>query len=965
MQATKFYSFWVAVLLTMIYSCSEKTQTADFYYLEYQGQDAVFEQVIDSAHQYFNPILSGFYSDPSICRVGNDYYLVTSTFSYYPGIPLFHSTDLVNWTQIGNVLDRRSQLAIKEGVRLSGGVYAPTIRYNPHNETFYMINTLVDVLGNFVVKTKNPMENNWSDPIGLHINGIDPDIFFDDDGKGYIVHNDEPPGQPEWNGHRAIWLREFDVEHDSIVGKKICIVDGGVDKKQQPVWIEAPHLYKMNGYYYLMCAEGGTSDQHSEVIFRADHVKGPYIPWENNPILTQRDLPADRANPITCAGHADLVQTPEGDWWAVFLACRPYEGNVFNTGRETFLLPVKWVDGFPVILDEGKEIPYMVDKPHLQPNEKSLKGNYTYREEFNGGKLPDNWLFLRTPPEQAWWKLQDGKLRLHSTEHTIYEVANPAFVGIRQAHLTFTAQTEIQFNPEKEGDIAGMVCYQKENHNFVFGKTIEDNTVKLVLNRAETTVARIAAIEISPELSKKIFALKINGDKSQYSFSYSFDKGKTWHILAEHVEAKNLSTEVAGGFTGTVIGLYTYKNPFADKTALKTFEKGAFETGQYRNLFAEAGYPQAEIDQKLHKLFEDVFSGENKVYFEVEDSLAYISDLKNNDVRTEGMSYGMMIAVQFDRKAIFDKLWRWSVKYMQHKGGDLKGYFAWHCRKNGERIDQGPASDGELYYITSLLFASNRWGNSGEINYLKEAQNILNCAFGKDGKGGIVNFIDTTHKLITFVPDGAGSAWTDPSYHVPAFYEVWAKWADDGRADFWLACAGSARAYLHQSVDAKTALNADQNNYDGSIMERSFYGRTFRNDAFRFDSWRVPLNIALDYSWSCKDKEWQQWYGKTFQNFLYLQGMKTYLDQYKTDGSKPDWILQAGGKTALRHAIGLQATAAAVSLVCDHPKSYEFIDQLWNLENKPFPDGYFDAYYDGLLQLFAFMHLSGNYRIIE
>ncbi|MDR3227042.1 MAG: family 43 glycosylhydrolase [Prevotellaceae bacterium] len=970
------FTFIIAFNVISCKKSNNNATEATFNYFEYKGCDSTFSTV-DTNNQFQNPILSGFYPDPSICRKDSDYYLVTSTFSYYPGIPIFHSNDLVNWTQIGNVLNRRSQLDIKEGVRLSGGVYAPTIRYNPHNETFYMINTLVDVLGNFVVKTKNPFENNWSDPIGLHINGIDPDIFFDDDGKGYIVHNDEPPAKPEWDGHRAIWLREFDVESDSIVGEKICIVDGGTDKAKHPIWIEAPHLYKINGYYYLMCAEGGTSIDHSEVIFRADNVKGPYISWKNNPILTQRDLPKDRKNPITCAGHADLVQTPEGDWWAVFLACRPYENNIFNTGRETFLLPVKWVDEYPVILEKEKEIPYIVDNPrHSVLNTESqtkaeggnplLKRNYTYREEFDGEKLPDNWLFVRTPEFLDHYSQKDGKLQLHSTEHTIYEIANPAFTGIRQAHLTFTAQTEFQFNPEQESDITGIVAYQNENHNFVFGKTIEDGVLKIVLNRAETTVARIADVEISKEFAKKPVTLKIIGNKGQYSFLYSFDNGKKWQTLAENIDAKNLSTEIAGGFTGTVIGLYTYKNPFDAKTALNPYEKGAFETQKYRNVFAEAGYPQAEIDEKLNNLFYQIFEGENKVYFEVDSTLAYISDIKNHDVRTEGMSYGMMIAVQFNRKDIFDKLWRWSVKYMQHHEGASKGYFAWSCKTDGTRNSQGAASDGELYYITSLIFASNLWGNDTGIDYLKEAQYILDCAFAKDGTGNIANFIDTTYKLITFVPDGAGSGWTDPSYHIPAFYEVWARWANDGRAEFWNACADSARAYLHKSVDSKTAINADQNNFDGSVLERIFpNGITYRNDAFRFDSWRVPMNIALDYSWSCKDKEWQQWYGKTFQNFLYSQGVKTFVDQYKMDGSKVDWILQAGNKRALRHGIGLQATAAAVSLVCEHPKSYEFITQLWNLENKPFADGYFDAYYDGLLQLFAFMHLSGNYRIIE
>ncbi|MDR1718453.1 MAG: glycoside hydrolase family 43 protein, partial [Prevotella sp.] len=343
MRTKDLYTCLAILILIIAFSRTGNSQTADFHYFQYKGQDACFAQAINDRNQYSNPVLSGFYPDPSICRKGSDYYLVTSTFSYYPGIPIFHSTDLVNWVQIGNVLNRPSQLQLKAGIRLSGGIYAPTIRYNKYNDTFYLITTCTDGIGNFIVKTKNPKENNWSEPVPLHFGGIDPDIFFDEDGKAYIVHNDEPDGKPEWDGHRSIWLRQFSVEGDSIFGEKKMIVDGGTDKAKHPVWIEAPHLYKINGYYYLLCAEGGTSVQHSEVVFRSESIFGPYIPWKNNPILTQRDLPENRKNPVTSAGHADLIQTAEGDWYAVFLACRPYEGNYYNTGRETFMLPVTWV----------------------------------------------------------------------------------------------------------------------------------------------------------------------------------------------------------------------------------------------------------------------------------------------------------------------------------------------------------------------------------------------------------------------------------------------------------------------------------------------------------------------------------------------------------------------------------------------------------------------------------------------
>ncbi|MBP5612239.1 MAG: glycoside hydrolase, partial [Bacteroidales bacterium] len=209
------------------------------------------------------------------------------------------------------------------------------------------------------------------------------------------------------------------------------------------------------------------------------------------------------------------------------------------------------------------------------------------------------------------------------------------------------------------------------------------------------------------------------------------------------------------------------------------------------------GYAEADIEARLKAVFDEVFRGPDKVYFEVGDDMAYISDIKNHDVRTEGMSYGLMIAVQFGEKDIFDRLWRWSKKYMQHKEGPLEGYFAWSLNTDGTHRAEGPASDGELYYVTALIFASNLWGNDGEINYLAEAQHILNASWNKDGTGNIYPFINKENHLITFTPDGGGTRYTDPSYHLPAFYEVWARWAGDGRADFWRQCAAASREYMH------------------------------------------------------------------------------------------------------------------------------------------------------------------------
>ena len=399
--------------------------------------------------------------------------------------------------------------------------------------------------------------------------------------------------------------------------------------------------------------------------------------------------------------------------------------------------------------------------------------------------------------------------------------------------------------------------------------------------------------------------------------------------------------------------------------AQSPWTKGAFETRQYRNVFVEMGYTPEQVEAKLKEVFHDVFEGPNKVYFEVEDSLGYVSDIKNHDARTEGMSYGMMIAVQMDRKDIFDRLWRWSRKYMQHQDGPSKGYFAWSCKTDGTRNSQGAASDGELYFITSLIFASNRWGDNTGINYKAEAQKILNCTMPRGEGRDEMFLVDPTTHLITFTPSGFGKGFTDPSYHIPAFYEVWAKWADDGRSELWIDCAAKSREFLHKAINPQTGLNPDMCSYDGQVMP-GFGGRRNPSANFRYDSWRVPMNIALDYEWSCADRQWQSQYGETIQNFFYSQGVNDFVDQYRIDGTLPEEneILQAGGFRKLRHSIGLVATLAAVSVTCSHEKSREFVDALWNAKHVPFDDGYFDAYYDGLLRLFAFMHLSGHYQII-
>lgn len=389
-------------------------------------------------------------------------------------------------------------------------------------------------------------------------------------------------------------------------------------------------------------------------------------------------------------------------------------------------------------------------------------------------------------------------------------------------------------------------------------------------------------------------------------------------------------------------------------------QKGTYYTGNYRNLFLEAGYSQAEIDAKVNQVYHDLFEGPDRIYFEVGDSMGYVSDLKNHDARTEGLSYGMMVAVQLDKKDVFDRIWRWSVKYSQHQSGPREAYFGWSINPETLKMNSpGSASDGELYFVTSLIFASNRWGNDTGIDYYAEARRILDAMWAKDGTDDIHNIINVEHKQISFVPEGNGYNWTDPSYHLPAFMEVWADFANDGHEQFYRDCADTSRVFLHRACNPVTGLNYDYSNFDGSTFSRGWMPA-----AFRYDSWRVPMNITMDYVWFRKDKNWQEDYARRFQGFLRSQGIDDFVDQYNTDGTKPDFILQAGGFRKLRHSLGLIATATSLSLVDEVDPEFDFVHKLWNEKLEPYEDGYFDPYYDGLLYLFSLMHLSGKYQAI-
>lgn len=543
----------------------DKTSNAPvFSNFVYQGNDEVYTNSPLKADEFYNPILQGCYPDPAICRKGDDYYLVNSSFAMFPGVPIFHSKDLVNWTQIGHVLDRVSQLKVHD-CGISAGIYAPAIKYNPNNDTFYMITTQFSGgFGNIVVKTKDPLKG-WSDPYKLNFNGIDPSIFFDDNGKAYVVHNDAPDkGKELYNGHRVIKVWEYDVENDQVIaGTDKIIVDGGVDLSKKPIWIEAPHIYKKNGKYYLMCAEGGTGDWHSEVIFIADNPTGPFIPAPSNPILTQRHFPNDRKNKVDWAGHADLVEGPDGKYYGVFLAIRPNEKDQVNIGRETFILPVDWSGEFPVFenglvpmepkLKMPKGVENKTGKDGFFPN-----GNFTFADDFTSPKLDYRWIGLRGPREDFIVVSKEG-LQIKPFQTNIKEVKPTSTLFYRQMHKIFSYATTINYKPETEKDLAGIVALQSERFNYVFGITkkgadyyilLERTSGKIRSRETESTIVASAKIDISNPVR-----LQVSAKGDNYEFSYSTN-GTDFVNLGGNVSGDILSTNVAGGFTGCLIGLY-------------------------------------------------------------------------------------------------------------------------------------------------------------------------------------------------------------------------------------------------------------------------------------------------------------------------------------------------------------------------------------------------------------------------
>lgn len=545
-------------LLALTVTARAQAPTAVFDWFEYSGADPVAGELAPGS--YRNPILTGFYPDPSVCRVGDDYYLINSSFAYYPGIPIFHSRDLVNWTPLGHVIDRPQQLPYNK-LGVSRGIFAPAISH--HDGVFYVICTQVDAGGNFVVTATNPA-GPWSDPTWLGFEGIDPSIYFDDDGRAWVVNNGAPAETPRYDGHRAIWIQEFDPATRKMIGPRKVIVNGGVDITQKPVWIEGPHLYKRDGWYYLCCAEGGTSVNHSQVILRSRQVDGPYEPWDQNPIMTQRGLDDSAPFAVSSTGHADLVIGPDNQWWAVFLGVRPYAGRYSPMGRETFLLPVEWTrDGWPRILEKGRRVPLVGAAPAgaaARPQDLPLNGNFTWRDDFGSPALSPAWLMLRAPAE-TWWKTDaaSGHLVLAARAESLGGSANPSYLGRRVQHARFTATAALAI-PSQDGVAAGLAAFQGERFHYFLAAKRAAGGVTVFVEKAGGGPAAVVASAPLPAAAK--IELRLTAHDGKCSFAYATEPGR-WTTLLADADATLLTTEAAGGFVGATLGVHARLDPVA------------------------------------------------------------------------------------------------------------------------------------------------------------------------------------------------------------------------------------------------------------------------------------------------------------------------------------------------------------------------------------------------------------------
>ncbi len=503
--------------------------------------------------KYRNPIISGMHPDPSICRVGDDYYLVNSSFEYFPGIPVFHSKNLIEWELIGHCITRNSQLTLRTGFPNGTGIFAPTIRY--YNGIFYVVCTNVAFGGaddgNFLVWTKDPYSE-WSDPIWLDCQGIDPSLFMDEDEAVYYTGT----------ASGEIYLYKIDLQSGKRIGecKNIWAGSGGNDP-------EGPHIYKIDGWYYLFISEGGTEYCHMITVARSRAVYGPYESCPRNPVLTNRSY----GLPIKAVGHADLFCDQNDNWWTVCLGIRPISYPFrHNLGRETMLVPVEWdEDGWPVfgkngLLEEEIEIDRLFLEEKAYP-QKLLHNRYF--DDFKGMNLEKEWNFIYNPLDGIF-ELNGEGLILHGNNVSLFEAEPLAWIGRRQEHHKFHARTSLSFAPKEEGEEAGLCIYMNNRHHYEISMILLDGCRQLTIRRQ---IGSLWKIENQIPYIKNEVKLFLIADKEYYTFGY--EEGERCITLGRG-ETDYLTTEVGGRFTGNYIGLYATGNGKAcsEKAVFNWFE---------------------------------------------------------------------------------------------------------------------------------------------------------------------------------------------------------------------------------------------------------------------------------------------------------------------------------------------------------------------------------------------------------
>lgn len=510
---------------------------------------------------YFNnPILPGFHPDPSICRVGEDYYMATSSFAYFPGIPLFHSRDLVHWEQIGHVIHRREQLDF-DNCQMALGLWAPTLRF--HQGRFYLINTFVseglhEKRMNYIVTAENPA-GPWSDPVVVEgADGIDPSLYFGEDGKMWYIGNFIC--QPEqYDGHHGIYLQQIDPETFQFCSERYVLWDG---IQTQGKWLEAPHIYHHGNWYYLMVAEGGTFTNHCVMMARSREITGPYEICQRNPIVTHRHMPL--MSEISVVGHADLVETTRGEWWMVLLGVRPYEGFHYNLGRETFLVPVTWdtEDEWLKIDNANGQVNSRERKPELEETVYPVRESFT---GFEGGRLGLQWNSVHPLPEGAYSLTRRSSfLSLRLRSERLETVSTPSFIGRRQEHKEFQVQTAMEFEPQSEDQEAGLALLQDEGYNYQFLIGSENGAKCLRLYQVEQGEKMLLKSCVLPEQGR--WYMTIRGQAEYYNFYISSEEGSQ-ELFYEKAPAAVLSTRYRDGFTGVYIGMYAVAATDSDNYA--------------------------------------------------------------------------------------------------------------------------------------------------------------------------------------------------------------------------------------------------------------------------------------------------------------------------------------------------------------------------------------------------------------